>query len=435
MKLRHLFTLLSALLIATAVVLIYLSAKIDTHLFYLAELFLLLCVVFVAYFYAKVIKTLNAVSNGIELLNEQDFSSRLSPVGQHDTDRIVEVFNRMIHQLKTERLRVREQNHFLDLIINSSPMGVVILNFDNEITSLNHSALRFLGYNTMTEVIGLNFSSLTSPLAERIKPMEPGTTATLRIGDAKIYRCSRLSFIDQGFQHPFILIESLTEEVMQAEKKAYEKVIRMIAHEVNNSVTGVTSILSSVSDAIDENESSAEMIEAMTVCIERCYGLSHFITRFADVVKIPEPIMRHENLNDCIAKCKTFMESICFDRNITLSLNLCDDMAMVNIDTSLIEQVLVNIIKNSAESIGNDGEISISTTGYPTPSISIADNGKGISDDAADKLFTPFFSTKPNGEGLGLIFIREVLIKHNCQFSLRTYEDNITRFVITFNPA
>lgn len=107
MKLRHLFTLLSALLIATAVVLIYLSAKIDTHLFYLAELFLLLCVVFVAYFYTKVIKTLNAVSNGIELLNEQDFSSRLSPVGQYDTDRIVEVFNRMIHQLKTERLRVR----------------------------------------------------------------------------------------------------------------------------------------------------------------------------------------------------------------------------------------------------------------------------------------------------------------------------------------
>lgn len=310
-------------------------------------------------------------------------------------------------------------------------MGVIILNFDNEITLINKSAITLLELKSDQDVINKNINTISTPLAKRINTLSQGSTETIRIGNAKIFRCSRLSFIDQGFLRPFILIESLTEEVMTAEKKAYERVIRMIAHEVNNSVTGVTSILDSINEINLTNDSSIDISEVMTICIERCYGLSKFITRFANVVKIPTPITEYINLNDCISKSKAFMESICLNRDITLSLNLCNEDIMVNIDTTLFEQVLVNIIKNSAESIVNDGEISISTNSNP-PSLIIADNGKGIPSDTADKLFTPFFSTKPNGEGLGLIFIREVLLKHNCNFSLYTYDDGITRFTISF---
>lgn len=376
-------------------------------------------------------KPLNALNTGLELLRTQDFSNRLSLTGQKDTDHIVEIFNKMINQLKNERLKVREQNHFLDLIISNSPMGVIILNFDNEITLINKSAITLLELKSDQDVINKNINTISTPLAKRINTLSQGSTETIRIGNAKIFRCSRLSFIDQGFLRPFILIESLTEEVMTAEKKAYERVIRMIAHEVNNSVTGVTSILDSINEINLTNDSSIDISEVMTICIERCYGLSKFITRFANVVKIPTPITEYINLNDCISKSKAFMESICLNRDITLSLNLCNEDIMVNIDTTLFEQVLVNIIKNSAESIVNDGEISISTNSNP-PSLIIADNGKGIPSATADKLFTPFFSTKPNGEGLGLIFIREVLLKHNCNFSLYTYDDGITRFTISF---
>ncbi len=376
-------------------------------------------------------KPLNALNTGLELLRTQDFSNRLSLTGQKDTDHIVEIFNKMINQLKNERLKVREQNHFLDLIISNSPMGVIILNFDNEITLINKSAITLLELKSDQDVINKNINTISTPLAKRINTLSQGSTETIRIGNAKIFRCSRLSFIDQGFLRPFILIESLTEEVMTAEKKAYERVIRMIAHEVNNSVTGVTSILDSINEINLTNDSSIDISEVMTICIERCYGLSKFITRFANVVKIPTPITEYINLNDCISKSKAFMESICLNRDITLSLNLCNEDIMVNIDTTLFEQVLVNIIKNSAESIVNVGEISISTNSNP-PSLIIADNGKGIPSDTADKLFTPFFSTKPNGEGLGLIFIREVLLKHNCNFSLYTYDDGITRFTISF---
>jgi signal transduction histidine kinase len=159
--------------------------------------------------------------------------------------------------------------------------------------------------------------------------------------------------------------------------------------------------------------------------------MSKFITNFANVVKIPEPNFETVSLNKQVSDNKIFMENICGKREIKLHLNLCNTSPDVKMDTSLFGQVLTNIVKNSAESIGEKGDIYISTTREPA-TIEISDNGAGISKDAAEKLFSPFFSTKPNGQGIGLVFIREVLSKHNCSFSLRTYEDNITRFKIKF---
>ena len=103
----------------------------------------------------------------------------------------------------------------------------------------------------------------------------------------------------------------------------------------------------------------------------------------------------------------------------------------VNLDIAVFEQVLVNIIKNAAESIGKDGKIQIRTSS--PASIEIVDNGEGITKETEAKLFSPFFSTKPNGQGIGLVFIREVLMRHGCSFSLRTYADGLTRFRIIFN--
>ena len=112
-------------------------------------------------------------------------------------------------------------------------------------------------------------------------------------------------------------------------------------------------------------------------------------------------------------------------------MEMCEQNPIVMMDTPLFEQVLINIIKNSAESIGENGEIFIRTSMSPLM-LEIGDTGKGISKEVESKLFTPFFSTKPNGQGIGLIFIREVLMKHGCTFSLRTYPDGITRFRICF---
>ena len=415
MKLKFLFFFLALLLTAVWTILLVLTLKERGALFYIGEGVITFSLVFLVYFYRKVVKPLDIIGNSMELLREQDFSSRLTPVGQKEADRIVLVFNRMMEQLKDERLRLREQNHFLDLLVSASPMGVVILTLDGHISMLNAAALRFLDYSSSEEVRGRLLCELASPLAEEIERIPKDTTETIRLSDSMIYRCSRLSFVDRGFSHPFILVESLTSEVVKAEKKAYEKVIRMIAHEVNNTTAGITSTLDTVDGALECMEDTEDLREVMKVCIERCYSMSRFITNFANVVKIPEPQLQSVDLNDRVAACKTFMETVCRNRKIT----------------SLFEQVLVNIIKNAAESIGETGDIFIRTSVSPTM-LEIADTGAGISKEVETKLFSPFFSTKPNGQGIGLIFIREVLIKHGCTFSLRTYPDKLTRFRIRF---
>ena len=413
------------------VVLLYIATEENGWKFYLTEGIISFCLIYLVYFYNKVIKPLNSIAGGMDLLRAQDFSSRLAPVGQQEADRIVQVFNRMMDQLKEERLRLREQNHFLDLLINVSPMGVVILTFDERISMANKAALAFLGETSEKDIQNKTMTQLSSDLAEELSRLPKDATETIRLSDSHIYRCSRLSFVDHGFAHPFFLIESLTSEVMKAEKKAYEKVIRMIAHEVNNTVAGTTSALETIDDALQTMEDTDDLREVMKVCIERSFNMSQFITNFANVVKIPEPQTEEVGLNARVEACKIFMENVCQHRNIKLHMELCEENPIVKMDTSLFEQVLINIIKNSAESIDEGGEITIRTTASPLM-LEVCDNGKGISKEIESKLFTPFFSTKPNGQGIGLIFIREVLMKHGFSFSLRTYPDGITRFRIRF---
>ena len=429
MRIKGFFGILVFLLLVLGGGLLFLSSRLNLIYFYIGEGLVLFILCYLPFFYRKIVKPLNSIGSGMELLREQDFSSRLSPVGQYEADRIVNVFNRMMEQLKNERLRLREQNNFLDLLIKASPMGVILTTLDEDLSELNPMAQKMLGVR-QEDVLGKKMNEIDSPLAAELANVPKGETATVRLNDSNIYRCTHSSFIDRGFQHPFFLIESLTDEVMKAEKKAYEKVIRMIAHEVNNTTAGITSTLDTVEQALSAEEGMDDICDVMRVCTERCFSMSRFITRFADVVKIPEPTLTPVDLNDLAFTCKRFMEGMCADRNIKLRLEIDETLKEVKMDASLFEQVLVNIIKNAAESIEKDGEIIVRTL---SPAIvEVVDNGKGISKEVEAKLFSPFFSTKPNGQGIGLIFIREVLMRHGCTFSLRTYADGLTRFRILF---
>ena len=127
---------------------------------------------------------------------DQDFRSRLSRVGQKEADRIVDIFNKMMEQLKNERLHLREQNHFLDLLINASPMGVIMLNLDKEVLSVNPAARKMLGISSLPDIVGKRLSELDSPLAAELEPIPLYDSQTVRLNDANIYKCTHSSFVD-----------------------------------------------------------------------------------------------------------------------------------------------------------------------------------------------------------------------------------------------
>lgn len=430
MRIKYYSFILALLLVGLAVMLVcFYSGGNSLHL-YLMEGVIAFLLVFWLIFNRKIVKPLELIGNGMDLLREQDFSSRLTQVGQFEADRVVNIFNRMMDQLKNERLRLREQNHFLDLLIQASPMGVVIVDFDGRITQVNPMAVKMFGLPA-EQLHGCKLAEVQAALAKELARMKRDETAVVRLNDSNIYKCTCTTFTDSGFPHPFYLMERMTDELMRAEKKAYEKVIRMIAHEVNNTTAGITSALDSAWQVLSEEQGMDDLCGMMRVCMERCYSMSRFITRFADVVKIPEPVLAPVDLNVLATSCARFMESVCKERNIGLRLECDPEAGLVKADVSLMEQVLVNILKNAVESIGSDGEIIVRTAAKAF--IEIVDNGPGISKEVESKLFSPFFSTKPNGQGIGLVFIREVLSRHRCSFSLSTYEDGLTRFRIRFN--
>lgn len=222
MRIRYYFLIFVLLLLVVLSLMTYLMAGNGTTLFYVMESVIFLTIVFLIVFYRKIVKPLNTISNGMDLLKEQDFSSRLSPVGQYEADRIVKVFNRMMEQLKNERINLRAQNHFLDLLIQASPMGVVIFDLDGHIVSLNPSAVRMFGFTVEAELLGKMLAEIDTPLSQELLNMRSEGVRTVRLNDSTIYKCTLSSFVDKGFRHSFILIESLTQEVMKAEKKAYE---------------------------------------------------------------------------------------------------------------------------------------------------------------------------------------------------------------------
>ena len=191
----------------------------------------------------------------------------------------------MIDQLRTERTHQEAQHYFLQKLVKTSPTGILILDFDENITDLNPKCLEMLNLDKK-ELIGKSIYSFDNLLLKTIAELKTGDAKTINLSNAKTFKCAKSHFIDRGFPRYFIMIEELTAEILAAEKKAYGKVIRMMAHEVNNSIGAVNSILDTT---IQLNEASATTNEALQIAFERNEHLSLFMRNFADVIRLPLP--------------------------------------------------------------------------------------------------------------------------------------------------
>ncbi len=382
--------------------------------------------------YSRLVRPAQVMAMGMDLLREQDYNSRLAPVGQPDADRIINLFNDIVARLKVEALRVREQNHFLDLLIEASPLGIVSLGDRDVVQTRNSMACRLLG----EDPAGVALKDLKSPLAEVCMRLGNDESETIRLSDTMVYRCTRVQFMDRGMPRPFLLIEILTDEVRRAERDAYGKVIRVIGHEVNNSMASIRSLLQLLLEIKPWGDDEEELGQAVEGCVHRAALLSDFISSYTRVVKIPPARLEKIPLSDAVAHMQPFLTSMASSAGVGITFTYPDKPDEAGIDISLMEQAVINIVKNAIESIRSAGDPEsgrINVIVSEGRRLTVTDNGGGISPEASQKLFTPFFSTKPSGQGLGLMFVAEILHRHNATFSLRT-EGAETRFEIAFRP-
>jgi two-component system, NtrC family, nitrogen regulation sensor histidine kinase NtrY len=458
MTLKLKFIVFIALIHSVAMGLSFLILKDNKPFFIASELLILMSLVISWSLYQDLIAPLQRLMTGVNAIKDRDFNVKFIKTNEVETDTLIEVYNAMIDQLRTERTHQEAQHFFLQKLVTTSPTGILILDFDHKIADLNPKCAEILNLRK-EDIIGKSVFDFDNVLLKTIAALETGDSKTINLNSAKTFKCAKSHFIDRGFPRYFIMIEELTAEILAAEKKAYGKVIRLMAHEVNNSIGAVNSILDTT---IQLNEASESTNEALQIAYERNEHLSQFMRNFADVIRLPEPRMESINLNELVTKTAHLMrfkaQEVGIEFNLELEDNFKFQISDANLDSNELtaenltfdiknlkekgplsikadfnqmEQVLINIIKNAIEAIGKDGVITFRTTSNPLQ-LSIEDTGRGISKDIENQLFTPFFTTKAYGQGVGLTLIREILSAHGFDFALYTEGSSKTVFRIRF---
>ena len=208
----------------------------------------------------------------------------------------------------------------------------------------------------------------------------------------------------------------------------------MMAHEVNNTVGPVNSIIQSAlkTDLLWEGRRFNPLKDALQVAMDRNQNLNLFMRNFAELVKLPVANKRTVNLNQLINAVSKLMGIKAKEKEIEFVFQLTENAFNILADEQQMEQALINIVKNAIEAIDLKGVIQFRTT-PGRKSLVISDTGVGINAEQASDLFSPFFSTKKDGQGIGLTLVREILINHGFEFSLKTVAEHQTEFSIFFN--
>lgn len=360
------------------------------------------------------------ISSGIESLKDKDFSTKLNPLGHAEMDELIAVYNLMIDQLRQERLLQMEKSSFLEKLIEASPSGIIIFDFEGNISFLNLAAVEIVGLPE-TEVIGRHLNNLPERLAEELSYLCVNESKVINLNGMKSYKCHMSTFVDKGFNRAFITIDELTREIYVKEKNAYEKVIKVMSHEVNNSIGAINSILySCLNYKIQLQEDDREDYQnALNVSINRNQGLSDLMSNFARVVKVPDPVKERLDVISLLRSVVILMEPTGLIKHVKWMWDVDSDAFEILGDYQQLEQVFINILKNATEAVDSHGKIRIRTSSS-MKTLSISNTGSGIPKEISNQLFSPFFSTKKNGQGIGLMLSREILLNHNFKFSLQT---------------
>jgi two-component system, NtrC family, nitrogen regulation sensor histidine kinase NtrY len=417
------FIIVIALIHLVTLVLSFYIFEKNKVFFIISEFFILLSLAICWTLYNDIIQPLQLLMRGVDAINDKDFTVKFVETGRYEMDKLIGVYNKMIDQLRTERTVQQEQHFFLDKLIQTSPTGIIILDFDGNIKSLNPKAEQILLQKG--EILR---EKTDNSLLNAISLMKKGDNMTINTEGVQKFKLQKAAFIDKGFEREFVMLEDMTTEILQAEKQAYGKVIRLMAHEVNNSIGAVNSIL----DTTLKYERDADMSNALKIAIERNDHLNHFMRNFANIIRLPEPHIETIDLLAILKKSITLMEYKAREKDIRFKLTQnTEGVFSINADVEQMEQVLINIIKNAIEAIDNQGFIRFIFL-EKTKELWIEDTGNGISKDIEHNLFSPFFTTKHYGQGVGLTLIRDILSNHNFTFSLQNRVEGGAVFKIAF---
>ncbi|MES2018835.1 MAG: ATP-binding protein [Pseudomonadota bacterium] len=378
-----------------------------------------------------------------DLLQDQDYAARMTDSKVPELDELVNLFNTMLGNLYRERLALGEQRGFLDSLLEATPSAVIVFDFEGNISLMNASAHSLL---KLADPLGKRLSHWAGDtLAAQLDALPLARTQLLSDSEGRRYRAARGQFFDRSFARHFLLVEELTAELESSERATYEKLIRVLAHEVNNTVAATGSVLDSLlfykSQLADAD--ALDFSTAIVAARRRNVSLGEFIERFTRVIKMPEPELRPASVAAMLDDILWLNREQCKKLGITIAWDRRDAVPALRLDSQLMEQALLNIVKNAVEAVettqaetGKPGSIRFALADEGSQvRLSIIDSGNRLGELPARQLFTPFVTTKKGGQGIGLMFVREVLTRHGFGYRLVPSGIDATLFEICFPVA
>jgi two-component system, NtrC family, nitrogen regulation sensor histidine kinase NtrY len=357
------------------------------------------------------VRVLQALHDGIESLRDRDFSVSVGAVDDAELAPLVGAYNSLGDLLRRERLDLYQRELLLDTVIQTTPLAMLLTEENGRIAYSNVAARQLLHGGRKLE--GAAFATVVAdapPALAAALGSGGDTLFTMDIGaEAQVYHLSQRGFVLNARPHRLVLLKQLTRELAAQEVAVWKKVIRVIAHELNNSLAPITSLAHS-GRLLAGEPPEPRLARVFDTIGERAAHLATFIDGYARFAKLPRP--RPEAV-----EWAPFLARLEGTTGFTVEGWLPAEPG--SFDSRQLEQVMINLLKNAAES-GSAAEaitVAIERTA-PGFRIEVADRGAGLTESTLRDALLPFFSTKPAGTGLGLTLCREIVEAHGGRLSL-----------------
>ncbi len=357
-------------------------------------------------------------------------------------------FTAIVERFQTQRARQEENLRHLRALTEHVPVPLLSLHPDGKIHLHNNAARRLFGSVHVTRLEDL--ACFGKEFSRQIVAVAPGERrmAPLKFDELEQQlTISATEIVIAGKMEKLVSLQNIQSELDGVQLQAWQDLVRVLTHEIMNSITPVASLAKTacelVDDAIDKIEGQPEALadledvkDAVATVARRSDGLMHFVQSYRRITRLPAPRARSISLADLFSTVHNLVEADWAEQDITLSTEVEPGSLKLYADPDMVEQVLLNILRNAQQALTGRQRARVAMVGYLNRqghvSIEISDNGPGISPEIASNIFVPFFTTKRDGSGVGLALTRQIMLAHGGTVTLGKSESGGARFTLSF---
>jgi len=358
-------------------------------------------------------------------------------------------FNNVMTEFRKSRVEKEEHYNYLQTIVQHISIGIIVFLHSGKVVLTNEALLKMIGLNSLRNLKELKH--VNKDLPDSLQKLKSGEKTLVKLFlDDKVSQLSIFAteFKMQNEAYTLVSIQDISSELEEKEIESWQKLIRVLTHEIMNSITPISSLAQTVREImIEENQEQIALrpleqddvdniANALNTIQRRSQGLLNFVELYRNLTRIPRPNFRYVSVKELVLRVRQLMLPRFEKDNIRFHLLIDPEQLMLTIDPDLIEQVMINLLLNACDAIKDIEqswiklEAILNNNGRVT--IEIKDNGSGITPDLMDKIFMPFFTSKRDGSGIGLSLSRQIMHLHKGTISVKSNPGNGATFTLIF---